>query len=160
MLTNNEKTVLGFLRENARSSVSKIAERTDIPVTSVFNILKKLEDKKIIKKYTTLLDYSKLMFHVQVNFAVSAKKKKELLEYLVAHHNVNSVFRAGNGIDYYFETVFHDMAELYDFIESLDGFELNSIHEHHLIEDIAREKLFLRDDEFIFYPEHMKNEII
>ncbi len=146
MLTKKEMIVLGHLRENARTSVSKISESTDIPPATVFNCLKRLEDNKVISRYTSLLDFSRLMFNVQVNFAVKAKKKKELLDYLVRHGNVNSVFRAGNDIDYYFETIFHDMADLYDFMESLDDFGLVSIHEHHLIEDIARERLFERDD--------------
>jgi DNA-binding Lrp family transcriptional regulator len=147
MLTKKEKKVLGCLRENSRMSVSMISEMTDIPPATAFNCLRRLEDRKIISRYTSLLDFSMLMYNVQVNFAVRARKRKELLGYLIGNRNVNSVYRAGSDTDFYFETVFHDMSELYDFIESLDDFGLQSIHEHHVIEAITRERLFERDKE-------------
>ena len=155
MLTNNELIILSYLRKNARTSVSKIASETNIPVTTVFNKLRQLEDKKIITKYTSLIDYSLLNYHVRVNFAVKADKKTKLLDFLLQHKNVNSVSKLGNGHDFYFETIFPDMAELYAFVESLEPFGIKSIQEHHIIEDIKKEELFMRGDEVIFYPEHM-----
>jgi len=70
MLTETDLIILSFMRQNARSSVSKIASETGIATTTVFNRLRMLEDRKIITKYTTLLDYSMLDYHVRVNFAV------------------------------------------------------------------------------------------
>jgi len=142
MLTDNELTVLSHIRENARTSVAKIGAKANMPATTVFANLKKLEDKKIIRKYTCFLDYQKLKMFVRVNFAVKAGKKSELLNFLLEHPNINSVSRVGREHDFYFETIFPDMAVLYKFIESLDQFEPTLIHEHYIIEDIVREQLF------------------
>jgi Lrp/AsnC family transcriptional regulator, leucine-responsive regulatory protein len=156
MLTNNTKTILGYLQKNARSSVSKIASETRIPVNTVLKKLTKFENENIIKKYTTLLNYSKLKYFVRVNFAVTAKDKQALLEHLKMHKNVNSLYLTKGDFDYYFETIFRDMAELYNFIESLDDYGLKTIKEHHVIEDVVKENFFVNDEPLILYPDHMK----
>lgn len=156
MLTNSTKTILGFLQENARSSVSKIASETNISVNIILKKLKNLEDNKIIQKYTSLLNYSKLKYFVRVNFAISVKEKKAVLEYLQRHKNVNSLYATKGNYDYYFETIFRDMAQLYDFIESLDQYDLLTIKEHHIIEDVVKENFFVNDDPVIIYPNHMR----
>jgi Lrp/AsnC family transcriptional regulator, leucine-responsive regulatory protein len=156
MLTNNTKTILGYLQQNARSSVSKIASETSIPVSTVLKKLTTLENDKIIQKYTTLLNYWNLKYFVRVNFAVNAKDKQGLLKHLKLHKNVNSLFLTKGDFDYYFETIFRDMAELYNFIESLDEFGLKTIKEHHIIEDVVKENFFVNDDPLIIYPNHMK----
>jgi len=145
MLTETDLIILSFMRQNARSSVSKIASETGIATTTVFNRLRMLEDRKIITKYTTLLDYSMLDYHVRVNFAVKARKKFDLLDYVTGHRNVNSVLRLRQDFDYYLETIFPDMAELYSFVESLEKFGPERIEEHHMIEDIMQETLFCRN---------------
>jgi Lrp/AsnC family transcriptional regulator, leucine-responsive regulatory protein len=156
MLTNNTKTILGYLQKNARSSVSKIASETNIPVNTVLKRLSNFENDKVIQKYTTLLNYSKLQYFVRVNFAVSVKEKQALLKHLKSNKNVNSLYLTKGDFDYYFETIFRDMAELYNFIESLDDYGLKTIKEHHIIEDVVKENFFVNDDPLIIYPDHMK----
>jgi DNA-binding Lrp family transcriptional regulator len=58
MKTVDEKDekVLEALREHARWSTQKIAKKTGIPITTVHNRIKKLEDSGILKGYTTVLD--------------------------------------------------------------------------------------------------------
>lgn len=52
--------ILDTLKENSRLSTSKISKKTGIPITTVFNRMKKLEKEKVIKNYTINLDQKKL----------------------------------------------------------------------------------------------------
>jgi len=154
MLSQNELSILTRLRKDSRSNISRLAVDLHIPVAKVVKNLKRLEDKKIIRKYVSLLDFSLLQYHVRVNFAIKAKDVDGLLHYIKGHENINSIFKVKDDFDLYFETVFYDMAELYTFVESLDRFRIEKIDEHHVIEDIEREKMISDSEELIVYPNH------
>jgi len=131
--------ILHHLRSNARHTLTGLSDITGVPVSTVFARVQKLEEK-LITRYTSILDFSKMNFFVRVNLAIKAKNRLELMRFLMDHANVNSVFRCKDQ-DYYIETIFPNMAKYYRFLDSLDDFGLSEIVEHHVIEDIAREKM-------------------
>lgn len=60
MLDEKDKKILGVLRENAKSSIKEVSKRTQLPITTVHNRIKKMEKNGVIKKYTVVLDKKKL----------------------------------------------------------------------------------------------------
>ncbi len=59
-LLDKDMKILDVLQENARLGVKQIARKTDIPITTVFNRIKNLEKRGIIKGYVAVIDNKKL----------------------------------------------------------------------------------------------------
>ncbi|MBN2457703.1 Lrp/AsnC family transcriptional regulator [Candidatus Woesearchaeota archaeon] len=158
-ISKTDLKVLSYLRSDARSSISSISAEIDVPVSSVLSRLRMLEDK-IIKKYSTLLNYSKIGF-VQINLIIMAGARKSdkdaLRSFLMEHPNVNSLFQVSDGFDFYLETVFKDIKGFYDFTDSLSSFKIRKIEEHHVIEEIKKEEFLTKDSGAVYieYPRHM-----
>ena len=52
--------ILEILKENAKMTTSKISKRIRIPITTIHNRIKKLQNEEVIKNYTIKLDHKKL----------------------------------------------------------------------------------------------------
>ncbi len=55
-----DEHIINILKENSRLSTQKISKKTGLPITTVYNRIKKLEKDGIIKKYSVVLDKKKL----------------------------------------------------------------------------------------------------
>lgn len=56
--------IIAVLGEHGRWSTQKIAKATGIPTTTVYHRIRKLEKSGVIKKYSAVVDYSKLGYGV------------------------------------------------------------------------------------------------
>ena len=56
VLDDKDKKIIEALRRNARSSTQEISKITQIPITTVHNRLKRLEESGAILQYTTIVD--------------------------------------------------------------------------------------------------------
>lgn len=52
--------IIKLLKENSKLSTKEISKRTKIPMTTIHNRIKKLEEEGIIKGYSCVLDYKKI----------------------------------------------------------------------------------------------------
>jgi DNA-binding Lrp family transcriptional regulator len=59
-IDNKQKIILKLLQSNGRLTSKEIAERIDVPVTTAFARIKKMEENGIIKKYKAVLDARQL----------------------------------------------------------------------------------------------------
>ncbi len=59
-LDKKDLKILEILKENSKLTTSQIYKKTNIPITTVHNRIKKLGNLGIIKGYTLRLDYNKL----------------------------------------------------------------------------------------------------
>ncbi len=55
-----DRKIIALLRDNSRCSAKEIARETGMPVTTVFNRIKKLEKEEVIKQYSIVVDEKKL----------------------------------------------------------------------------------------------------
>ena len=141
VLNKSDLVFLTFLRQNARHTLTRISRETKIPITTLYEKLKKHE-KEIILKHTTLLDFSKLGYLCRANLLLRADRENrdKLGSYLKAHPVVNNLYKINNGYDFMAESVFENIKELEDFLESLDDkFSLEEKKVFYIIEDIRRE---------------------
>ena len=60
MLDKKDLAILEILKHNSNLSTQKIAKKTNIPITTVHNRIKKLERAGIIKEYSIALDNKKI----------------------------------------------------------------------------------------------------
>ena len=128
-MKEKEAVLLKHLRQNSRKSLVKISQEENIPVSTLFDTLKKLESS-IVLKHVSLIDFLKLGYGTKVHFVISSKKKQELKEFLMQNHNVNTLSSLINGYDFYVECIFKDLKEMTEFKEKLEKFEINNLEEN------------------------------
>lgn len=138
MMKEKELILLKHLRQDSRRSLAQISKETNIPVSTLFEILKKLESKAILK-HVSLIDFSRLGYSLKVNFAISSKQKQELKEFLMQCFNVNSLSSLINGYDFYAECIFKDLKEISKFKEKLEQFEIKNLEETFIVDEVKKE---------------------
>ncbi len=137
----NKQELLTHLRENSRVKLTTVSRKTNIPISTLFDLLKELQDH-LIAKSTILLDFSNLGYHVkaQVILKVDRKQKEKLKQHLFFHQNVNSIYKTNSGSDFIVETIHKNIKELDNFVESLhQKFNIEDHKIQYLIDDIKRE---------------------
>ena len=125
-----------------------ISKKTGMPISTVYDRLKKFGDT-LIKKHTSIVDFSELGYNTRANLVLKVGKNQrgEVADYLKKHHVVNTLYKINNGYDFLAEVIFRDMKGLQDFLEELEEkFSLKSKQVYYTIEDIKRE-------DFISKPE-------
>jgi DNA-binding Lrp family transcriptional regulator len=130
--------------------LTNISRKTSIPVSTIFDKLKAHENGTI-KKHTSIVDFSLLVYGTRANIALKVNKeeKEELKRFLMKDTNVNSFYRINNGYDYLIEAIFKNILELEDFCEKLDeNFKIKTKQIYYIIEDLKREE-FLADPDNI-----------
>lgn len=139
-------TVLSYLRQNARISLTNLSRKSGIPVSTLFDKLKTATP--FLKKFTVLLDFSPLGFSTKAMIALKVKKdhRNEVEEMLRNHKQVNSAYKVNNGFDYIAEVIVKDMNSLESFLDSLE--------EKHMIE---KKQVFymldtIKQEEFLSNP--------
>lgn len=127
-------------RQNARENLTTASKKLKIPISTIYDRLRKYQGN-IITKHTALLDFNKLGYGIRVimNFKVDSSCKKEFQSFLENHARVNSVYRISNDCDFIAEILFRNMCEIHDFSEELDRFKISEQKEYHIVKDIKRE---------------------
>ena len=144
MMNEKEFILLKHLRKNSRKSLAKVGEEADIPVSTLFDALKRLESG-VIKKHVSLLDFNKMGYHIKVNITMSARNKNGLKEFLIRDERVNNLYCLTNDYHFFAECIFKDLKEAEDFKEKLKEFGINQLHENFVLEEIKKEEFLPLD---------------
>jgi Lrp/AsnC family transcriptional regulator for asnA, asnC and gidA len=134
--------LLGHLRTNARDTLTRISQETEIPISSIFDKLKRLEKMNVIKKYTSLLGLNKIGIHVRVLLMVKADKssKENLEDWLMEKLPVNWLIRINGEWKLAAECLFPNIKNLESFIEDFEkSFKGVQFSVHHIMEDLKKE---------------------
>ena len=75
LLDNKDRTILEILKQHSEYSTRKIAKKTNLPITTVHNRIKKLREIGAIKRFTIDLDYEKIGAPITAYIMVSAFSK-------------------------------------------------------------------------------------
>ena len=137
MITSKEVLLLKRLRNDSRRSLNSISKEINIPTSTLFDTLKKLESEVIIR-HVSLIDFPKLGYNLKVIFSISLNQKKELKKFLMESRHVNSLSSLING--FHAECVFKDLKEMTEFKEDLKKFEIDEIKEFFIVDEIKREE--------------------
>jgi DNA-binding Lrp family transcriptional regulator len=141
-----ELTVVRQLRSNARETLTKMSRKTGIPVSTIYEWLKGFEDN-VITKHTCLLDFRQLGYDLRVTMLVKTPGdiKQDIQRFLQTHHRVNTVYRINNGYDFLAEVLFRTMAELQEFLDTLDLKGITERKEYYILDEISREAFLSTD---------------
>ncbi len=147
MLTKKEKRLIIGLRKNGRARVNAIAKENDLPVSSMADLLHKMEESKLLR-HVTVPAYERLGFPIRmfITLKTPSEKRESLLEYFKASSNVNTIHHINTGHDFHVDCIFKNQKEAQDFIDDLE--DSNSITEKHvfnLIDTIHHEQ-FMTDE--------------
>lgn len=74
-MDEKDKKIIGILKDNSRLSTREISKKTGIPITTVHKRIRKLKEKKIIKKFTVELDNKQIGKNISAYVLVSADLK-------------------------------------------------------------------------------------
>lgn len=136
--------IIAELRKNARISLTKMSRKTQVPVSTIHDRLKSYKNH-LVKKYTSLLDFTALGFHTRAHILFKLKKetKDELKEFLTKHQNVNSIFKINNGYDFLIDGVFKNIKEMEEFLEILETkYDIKSKEVYYIVDELKREEFF------------------
>lgn len=97
-LDNTDKNILRLLQENARLTNKDLARHLKLSITPVFERVRKLEKRGLIKKYVAILDHEKLdhglvvflhlkmQSHISENISLIMKEVQNLNEVMECYH--------------------------------------------------------------------------
>ncbi len=140
--------LLIYLRNNARETLTSVSKATKIPISTLYDRLKGYE-KTVIRKHTTLVDFTKLGYNciAHIILKVQREQREALRQVLINNPCVNSVFKVNNGYDFLVEGIFHQVRDMEDFLDYLEAkFQILDRQTYFIIEDIKREKFLSNPD--------------
>jgi DNA-binding Lrp family transcriptional regulator len=98
-LTATEIEIAGILEKDARLTNDELAKMTDLSVDQINQIVKKLEDQKVIVRYVSLVDWTKIDGHQGVTAMIDVKVTpkrdvgfNEVAKRIYRHKEVKSVY--------------------------------------------------------------------
>ena len=143
-LTERDRKLLRYLRTNSRASLTEISKHTKIPISTLFDRLK-AQQGPLIKKHTTLVDFTELGYHTRVQFLLKVPRdqKDMVRKHLEFHDHVNSLYKLAHDYDFCVEGVFEHVGDVEAFITHITtNFTVEDYKTYYLVEDIKREGFF------------------
>ncbi len=140
LIDKKELQIVSEFRRNARENLTTASRRLRIPVSTIYDRLKRYSGNLILK-HTAILDFKRLGFAIKVMMAFKSDKdhRDEILKFLHAHHRVNTVYRISNNSDFMIEVLFRDLREHNQFTEKLEALHAKEIMPYYIVEDIMKE---------------------
>ncbi len=138
-------SLISYLRGDSREKLTSISKKTGIPISTLFDMLKELQDD-VITRCTVLLDFHKLGFHTKAQLFLKIKNENQekTLSFLSRQNCINSIYKTNNGWNFITETVHKNNRELDSFIEELqEKCSLEDHKIHYLIDDIQKENFLI-----------------
>lgn len=119
MLDDTDVKILKIVLANARLSYRQIALRLGMSTPSIIARMKKMEEEKIIKSYTSLLDHEKLGYELTAVIEVVVKKGKmlEVEKQISTFENVCAVYDATGTTDAFIVVKFKNRNQLSKFVK-------------------------------------------
>jgi len=140
MLSKSDIEIIGILRTDGRSKIPKIAKKMKIPLSTLYEKLN--NNKGIITKHTTLVDFRKLGYFEKVFIVIKISNRDRLpfQLYMMKNFNMNSLYKINNGHDFIIEAVFEDTREFEKFREEIEAkFGIKEIKSYTVLDDLCQE---------------------
>ena len=141
-LDNTDKKILNVLSENSRLSLRQIAAKIKVSVATVMHRLNRLEDEKVIKKYTAYLDYEKIGYDVEVMIEIRISKGRllDVEKKIAVHPNVFAVYDVTGAFDAVILARFKNRRQMDNFLKKIQTYEFVERTETKLILKTIKEE--------------------
>jgi len=116
-----DRKILDILKRNAKTSLKEMSKELDLPITTVYYRLKRLEKEGIIESYTIKIDYEKLGYKVKAFILIkydpsSGISQKDLLKKLKSFDDVEEAYIITGEYDILLKIISKDIEELSTFV--------------------------------------------
>ena len=147
MLRKKELLLLSCLRQHGRMSLTQASKRTRIPISTLFEKLKRY-NKEFIRRSTVLLNFEALGYGTRASiFLRTTKNYRDSLEQtLMDDESINTVFKITNGWDFQIEGIFRNLQELQNFLERLEEAYPLEKQIHFILSDLKKEEFLISSD--------------
>ena len=138
-----EHKIISHLRKDARKSMALISQEANIPVSTIHDKIHRMHKDKVIKRFTTIIDFSKLGYHHRSKIALKVPftQKEALLTFLRENLSINSLYEINGGFDFMIEAIFKNIKEQIEFVQKLrNDFDITNFQEFQIVNDIDRER--------------------
>jgi len=145
MISEDQKRILSELRKNSRASLKELAQKINLPSSTVHDRVKRYQGK-IIRKHTSLLNFQEMGYRTHLFLAMKTKRvsRDELENFLRDSGNVNSIYQVNDQFDYLVEAIFKDAKEAHDFLEQLrERFVIETLYVHNVISNPKKEEFLI-----------------
>ena len=138
MISEKELLILSHLRKNARQPITSISRKTKIPVSTIHDRVKSFE-KKIIKKHTTLIDFSKIGFNIRLHMLINVEKREDFMRFISKDMYINSAYAIDGYYNFVLDCLFRDMTEMDRFMEKIEQFVVKEKKFSYILHELKRE---------------------
>ena len=141
-LDNVDKEIINALIIDSTLSYREVAKKVKVSVATVMNRVNKLKKEGIIKRYTTIIDYDKIGFDVEVLIEVRISKGKLFqVEKEIAHHpNVFAVYDLTGNFDAAILARFKNRKSMDAFLKKIQTYDFVERTNTRLILNTIKEK--------------------
>ena len=136
--------LIAELRNDSRQSLTALSHKLDVPISTLFSRMKRLDEESIILRYFSVLNLEKLGFIIQLQYLVKLKSEEGLL-FLTGHPDVNTVSKLDDG--YSIEAYFNSFRKYYQFKQELSRY-IEFSTEILIIDEVKREDFLARESDF------------
>jgi DNA-binding Lrp family transcriptional regulator len=119
-MKQSETEIIRYIRSGKRVNISEIARELKLPISTVSDRIKKIEQRYILKR-SSILDYRKIGYLANEVLAikVDSRHKQDFLNFLKKQNCVNSIYFIDSGFSFLVEIVCKDNFELIGWIEEV-----------------------------------------
>jgi DNA-binding Lrp family transcriptional regulator len=143
MFDKKDLEIISCLRQNSRQSLKDISKVVGLPISTIYDRLKKLEDNKLILKYTILLNFKQMAYPIKsaIFFKVTNGERKKLEDAVFGSMFTNKLVKlTGDEYTYFFEGIFPNMDKMCGFVDYLQTVcKIDSHKVYYIVDDIKNE---------------------
>lgn len=141
-LDSLDKQILNTLISNSRLSYRQIAKLLKKSVATVMHRVNRLKKEKIIKNFTTFIDYDKLDYdiHVIITIRVAKGKLFQVEKKIATHPNVYAVYDTTGHFDAIVIARFKNRRSMDNFLKKIQTYEFVERTETRLVLNTIKEE--------------------
>jgi len=141
-IDKKDKDILNVLLENSRLSYRRIAKKVKISVATAMHRVKALENEKIIKQYSAILNYDTLGYDIPILIEVQVARGQlvEVERRLAQNPHVVAVYDITGGFDVVVIAKFKNRKQMDMFIKEIQTYDYILRTNTRLILQVIKEK--------------------
>ena len=147
MISDIDKEIINNLILDSRLSYRKIAKKLKVSVATIMHHVKRLEKERIIKKYTTKIDYEKLGYDIEVLIDIKISKGKLFLveKKIASNPNVFAVYDTTGEYDATIFTRFKNRRKMDNFLKKIQTYDfVERTHTKLILNTIKEEQMLIK----------------
>lgn len=139
-MNEKDKVILSYLRSNSRIQLTKLSKKTRIPVSTLFEKIKRFK-KEVITKETIIIDFNKLNLNTRAFFLIkTSKDKSNVINFLNKREELNNLWKISNEYDFLADMLFRNIYEADKFKDKLESeYQIEDIEIIYVVQEIIRE---------------------